>query len=224
MKTAALGVLLALAAVQSRPGDSDWEIEGVWSDACPCDSFCPCWFNSPPTHGGCHAVSFFLIEKGRFGEISLAGTRFVEALSTPPGMTMIEASVKGQMRLHKFFLDSSAADGQQKALREIVRQAFDGKDVTVVPMKSEVTPRRHRVTIEPWLDYEVMLLTGLDGKNPVRLLNAPFTDRTVPELQAGKSVRVRYRLDGEAWDFSGRHATFARFLMNRAMYRPGARP
>jgi len=213
-----LAIILLALWTQGTP-DPDWQMSGSWSDACPCNSFCPCWFNAPATQGSCNAVSFFQIEKGRYGDTILDGLMVVEALSSPGSMTMIDASLKGKLRFHRFYLESRLSAAQRNALEAILRQSFGAREFSPAGIKAEVAARRHKVVIPNILDYEVVQLVGLDGKNPVRLSNAPFTDRSIPELLAGRSVRVRYTDGGERWEFSQRHATFARFAMTRAMYR-----
>jgi hypothetical protein len=212
-------LLLALLGQTAESADPDWQLSGSWSDACPCDSFCPCWFNSAATHGSCTAVSFFHIEKGRFGNTVLDGLMAVEALESPEGMTMIDASLRSKVRFHRVYLDSRLRVPQRKALQEIFRQSFGVQEFRSARITAELAPRRHKVTIPNVLEYEVVQLVGLDGKNPVRVSNAPFTDRSIPELLAGRSVRLKFTDGGERWEFAQRHATFARFAMDRAMYR-----
>jgi hypothetical protein len=52
----------------------DWYIEGVEFSNCNCDYACPCQFESRlPTHGHCRGFAAVLIDKGRFGDVTLDG-------------------------------------------------------------------------------------------------------------------------------------------------------
>lgn len=52
-----------------------WEIQGRELVNCNCSYGCPCQFNALPTHGSCHATGAIAIDKGRFGDTSLDGTK-----------------------------------------------------------------------------------------------------------------------------------------------------
>ena len=51
----------------------DWYVEGVEFGSCNCDYGCPCQFESRPTHGNCRGFEVVRIDRGPFGEVSLAG-------------------------------------------------------------------------------------------------------------------------------------------------------
>jgi hypothetical protein len=61
----------------------DWEIHAQEFGNCNCDYACPCQFNSLPTHGNCHAISFFHIEKGLFGDTRLDGLKMAFVVAWP---------------------------------------------------------------------------------------------------------------------------------------------
>ncbi len=52
----------------------DWYMEGVEFSNCNCDYACPCQFEaSLPTQGQCRGFAAVLIDKGRFGDVTLDG-------------------------------------------------------------------------------------------------------------------------------------------------------
>ncbi|HEY7819955.1 MAG TPA: TonB family protein, partial [Vicinamibacteria bacterium] len=55
----------------------EWEIEGEAFTACPCDTPCPCRSNGPPSHSPCHATTAQRLDRGRYGEVDLAGATWV---------------------------------------------------------------------------------------------------------------------------------------------------
>lgn len=52
-----------------------WSFEADYFTACNCDWGCPCNFNAPPTEGRCLGWGAWDIQRGRFGEVDLGGTR-----------------------------------------------------------------------------------------------------------------------------------------------------
>src|SRR5688572_8400856 len=52
-----------------------WEIQGREFVNCNCAYGCPCQFNALPTHGRCEATGAIVIDKGRFGDVSLDGAK-----------------------------------------------------------------------------------------------------------------------------------------------------
>ncbi len=61
----------------------DWEIHAMEFGNCNCDYACPCQFHSLPTHGNCHAVAFFRIDRGSFGGAKLDGLNMAFAVAWP---------------------------------------------------------------------------------------------------------------------------------------------
>ena len=51
-------------------------MEGMEFSNCNCTWGCPCQFNGMPTSGNCRAFCFIQIDKGYFGDVSLAGLKW----------------------------------------------------------------------------------------------------------------------------------------------------
>lgn len=60
-----------------------WEIQGREIVNCNCAYGCPCQFNALPTHGHCEAAGAIAIDKGRFGDVPLDGTRIAFVFKWP---------------------------------------------------------------------------------------------------------------------------------------------
>lgn len=67
---------LLLQAGNSSPHKT-YNLEGVWSDACPCRIPCPCWRNQNANVVRCVNPQVFHITKGHFGGHDLSGVTFV---------------------------------------------------------------------------------------------------------------------------------------------------
>lgn len=63
--------------------DVKWSLTGRDFVQCNCAYGCPCQFNALPTHGSCHAVAGFDIDKGHHGDTSLDGLRFAMIAAWP---------------------------------------------------------------------------------------------------------------------------------------------
>ena len=61
----------------------EWRMQGPEIANCNCDWGCPCQFNSLPTHGNCRAMTGMRIDEGYFGDVSLAGVKWVGMFAWP---------------------------------------------------------------------------------------------------------------------------------------------
>ena len=91
---------------------SNWHFEADYFTACNCDWGCPCNFNARPTEGRCMGWGAWQIEEGRFGQTSLAGTRFALYYAFP-------GKVEEGQGTACAYIDSGASPEQQAALEAI---------------------------------------------------------------------------------------------------------
>jgi hypothetical protein len=83
-----------------------WKIKIEHLMTCNCHWGCPCSFDSPPTHGTCEAALAYRIVEGKYGDVSLAGLRWVLAAIWPGplhegkgrGVVYLDARAKGAGR------------------------------------------------------------------------------------------------------------------------------
>jgi hypothetical protein len=84
---AAVALVLAAAQDTAKPATPEWSMNATIIEACSCPMFCQCYFNSKPAahgghegHGGaehfCKFNNAFRVNKGRYGDVSLDGTKF----------------------------------------------------------------------------------------------------------------------------------------------------
>ncbi len=91
----------------------EWEIQDREITSCNCDPGCPCQFGSLPTHGRCEAVVALVIDKGRFGDVSLDGTKAATVVWWPKAIH--EGNGKAMI-----VVDESASEAQREALLKIL--------------------------------------------------------------------------------------------------------
>jgi hypothetical protein len=90
-----------------------WEIEGRELINCNCAYGCPCQFNALPTHGRCEAMGAIAIDKGRYGDVRLDGTKIAVVFKWPGAVH----EGKGQCQP---IVDSDASPAQREALLKIM--------------------------------------------------------------------------------------------------------
>jgi len=76
----ALALILLLASkVSSSSAKNDFEIAATYIEACSCDMFCPCYFNTHSTaheHAHfCRANLVFRVDKGHYKDVKLDGAK-----------------------------------------------------------------------------------------------------------------------------------------------------
>jgi hypothetical protein len=90
-----------------------WELRGHVILACNCDFGCPCNFNGLPTTGKCEGNWNWHIERGKFGDVDLAGLNLAIAVNWPKAIH----EGGGQAIV---VLDERASGPQRDALRTLV--------------------------------------------------------------------------------------------------------
>lgn len=90
-----------------------WEIQGRELINCNCAYGCPCQFNALPTHGFCQAMGAIAIDKGRYGDVRLDGTKLGVVFQWPGPIH--EGKGKCQP-----IVDAGASAAQREALLKIM--------------------------------------------------------------------------------------------------------
>jgi len=110
---------------------TQWQVEGQYYENCSCDFLCPCvpgQMTVKPTKGSCTFAMGFDIERGHFGDISLAGLGFVVVGVTPEEMAkgnwsvgvIVDERASAPQRDAIVGIASGAAGGPMAALSGLV--------------------------------------------------------------------------------------------------------
>ena len=91
---------------------TDWYLKGDELGHCNCAWGCPCQFNALPTHGDCRAVIGFDVREGRYGDVSLDGTRFASIVSWPGPIHEGDGTIQ-------LVIDEGCSEEQRDALLRI---------------------------------------------------------------------------------------------------------
>lgn len=101
-----------------------WEIQAREILSCNCDAGCPCQFSSLPTRGNCEAVVGLAVDRGRFGEVNLDGTKVAAVLWWPKAIH--EGDGKALI-----VVDESATEDQRQSLITILSGAETEPGATI---------------------------------------------------------------------------------------------
>ena len=108
-----------------------WQLEGTYFEACSCALACPCVMLSAPTEGECRALIAWHVERGRDGEVDLAGLNVAIAVHSPGHMM----ETKWQAAL---YLDERASAAQKDALTRIFAGQAGGHPAVLASFVGEV--------------------------------------------------------------------------------------
>lgn len=205
----------------------DWRIQGYDVTNCNCAWGCPCQFMSPPTHGNCHAGVFFQIERGHFGETSLAGLAFGGLFAWPNAIHMGNGQAQP-------VIDVRANDAQRGALLKIMSGEETEPGATIFnvfsttyskvyepifkPIRIEANPeaRTARIEVEGLFEARIEPIRNPVTGQSVRaqiVLPAGFeyerADTASGQVRTMAGARIPL-----SWD--ARHAHFARIDMTGA--------
>jgi hypothetical protein len=200
-----------------------WQIKGEYLENCNCEVLCPCLLGprgpgggamARPTDGTCDVPVVFSIESGRFGAVSLDGTRAALAVHTPGAMGEGNWTVG-------IYVDARASTEQKQALESI----FTGKaggvmagiarlvttwlPTRALPIEFEKQGRKRAARIPDVLDVEIEGIEGRDGKSEVWLEN--LRHFVSSRLAAARATRSSYRDHGLVWNNTGRNGHYASF-------------
>jgi hypothetical protein len=158
-----------------------WEIKGRESGNCNCDYACPCQFNALPTHGHCHGLAVFDIEKGFHGTTRLDGLRGAGIFRWPGPIH--EGKGEG---IH--VLDRRATQEQRRALLHILRGKDTEPGATVFSIFSSTCEKMHDPLIAD-IEFEL----DIKGRRARAKIEGVLDTRGEPILNpvTGAEHRVR---------------------------------
>jgi hypothetical protein len=194
----------------------DWYARGLIFENCSCALVCPghMHFSQNCTHERCKGYWALRIDEGRFGDVSVAGTRAVIAFDTPQRM------IDGGW-LQTIIIDESASEAQRQALETIFMGHAGGPWEKLAAFVATRQPTEFRAialedegpvkraSIVDRLKSVVTQLRGRDKSKPVLFENifnqihAPTQVIALGESEYDDGV-VKFRTTGS-------HSTFSHF-------------
>tara|TARA_B100000929_G_scaffold191168_1_gene151313 strand:- start:37 stop:660 length:624 start_codon:yes stop_codon:yes gene_type:complete len=90
-----------------------YRIKGNQLETCNCDAGCNCNFGGFPDQGGCHGLIGIHVDEGNFGDVNLAGVKFVLAVKWPGAIHEGDGAAA-------VFIDESASEAQVGGIATIL--------------------------------------------------------------------------------------------------------
>ena len=206
-----------VASVVANAGEdvamgTKWTAKGEYMEACSCDFLCPCITKNsttPATHDFCKVALAFDTTEGRFGDVSLAGVRWVFFAQSKA--IMAEGEWIGGL-----VVDPSASDEQVAAIAAICGpDAGDGpgkfaplisdfRGVERAPIEFVKNGHDVRVKIDGMLDQAVVGVESLTAEGECVAVDNTFHPVN-KRLNLASAVRNVIKAFGISWeDNSGR--------------------
>jgi hypothetical protein len=212
----------AAQAPASAEQGSTWIVAGTMADACQCEVFCPCEFNSHPSFDNCDDAAILAISKGQYKNVDLSGQKVVVVSASPQGQRLVDAV--GKLTFARIYVPRSATEEQAAALGEIVRNVFGtfvGKIARISPDEKVVRAdvaistdsTRYTAKIPGILDLDMKPVLGGDGKSPIVVHNNAFTALGFSDVAVWQSRKYTYTAEGKKWNYSGRSASVRTFSL-----------
>ena len=175
LSVVALGVLtlFTLRAFTSSP-DKGWSIKASYIEACSCELFCPCYFNTAPDKDFCKFNNAIMITSGHAGDVKLDGIKFWMAGDLGGDFT------KGFREVIVTF-EPSATKEQVDATMAIVAKLYPGEwgKVTVSPERLPIVWEvkghdGHAKLGDGKAEVKLAGFMGNDGKSQVKINNLTY--------------------------------------------------
>lgn len=125
---------------------TEWRIRGPEISNCNCDWGCPCQFSALPTHGDCRAMTAMRIDEGHFGDVDLAGTKWVGMFAWP------KAIHEGHGEAF-VVIDEGASEAQRNALLTILSGGETEPGATIFNVFATVIETMHEPRFLP-IEFE----------------------------------------------------------------------
>jgi hypothetical protein len=203
--------LLVIAGTKgsSSPAKSDFEITSTYIEACSCDMFCPCYFNTHSTSHGhdhfCRANLVFKVDNGHYKDVKLDGAKVW--LSTDLGSDW--STGKDSWAVVTY--DPSVSPAQKAALDDIIPQLYSFKwgwlKTDTAPFSWNIDTKTGVATAKRDDNKAEVILERVKGDNPgeeivmknLRYWSAQSNDG----FRMWKSKTERYEGHDQKFDYSG---------------------
>lgn len=165
-----LNTSLAQMGAQEKP----WSIKASYIEACSCDLFCPCYFNTHPDKDFCKFNNVLKITKGNYGDLKLDGMKVW--ISGDLGGDFS----KGEMKSAYFTFEPSASQEQVDAALKVFSHIYPAKFMDSGVDRAKITWEKKGNTATAKLgdgtngSVELTLWTGNDGKTPTVIRNLKY--------------------------------------------------
>lgn len=202
-------VLTGTPPARSSGSNRDFDITSTYIEACSCDMFCPCYFNTHSTaheHAHfCRANLVFRVDKGHYKDVQLDGAKVW--LSSDLGSDWSTGKDSWVVVTY----DPSVSPAQQAALDDIVAQLYPFKWTWMKTDKAaftwDIDTKAGVATAKRADGKGEVMLERVKGDNPgeeVVMKNLRYWNAQSNEgFRMWKSRHEMYEEQGQKFDYSG---------------------
>lgn len=184
-----------------------WSVEGDYMEACSCDYLCPCILENattPATHDFCKVAMTYVVRRGRFGDVDLAGVAFAVVAQSKAVMS------EGEWILG-VIVDDRASSDQAEAIAAIASGSAGGPLAHFAPLVGEFRGltraridftqdgHRHAVSIDGQLAQVVEGVASVTNQSQCLVIDN-VAHPAATRLNLAKAVRNFIRCFGIEWD------------------------
>jgi len=205
-----LGLLvLAVTSGAPSPAKNDFEITSTYIEACSCDMFCPCYFNTHSTaheHAHfCRANLVFKVDKGHYKDVKLDGAKVW--LSNDLGSDWSTGKDSWVVVTY----DTGVSPAQKAALDDIIAQLYPFKWTSLktdsASFSWDIDTKNGVATTRRDDGKAEVVLERVQGNNPsdeVVMKNLPYWNAQSNDgFRMWKSKHEVYEGQGQKFDYSG---------------------
>ena len=194
-----------------------WYIKGELLGACNCDWGCPCNFEAAPTNGFCDGFYLIVAHEGRFGEVELAGARFMTGGHAPGPIHEGEGT-------SILILDEDTTPEQRRAIERLWRGGGVGSpfdefasvttvwyEPLVARIEVELDGIRSRARVVGAATYDLALsrvANPVTGHEEITYLDHP-TGFSTKYAELGMATDARFESPWASFDTTGKYAEYA---------------
>jgi hypothetical protein len=211
---------MAVAKEVMQKQQAVYVLKGSLLEACSCGVLCPCWIGEDPDGGECFAFNAYHFDSGKIRDVDVSGLNIVNIVHIP-GNVLAPGSWRVVM-----LIDDHASDDQMNAILDAYQGRLGGPladlsgligEVVAVkraPMRHDLAGGKGTLTIDGVLEAEMEPYRAADG-TVTTLRDSVFS--TVPGSPAYVSKASKHRVNlpehGMVWEYTGRNAIQAEYLM-----------
>jgi hypothetical protein len=171
MLLAAFTVNSGFAQMAAKEGS--WSLKASYIEACSCELFCPCYFNTHPDKDYCKFNNVIKIEKGHYGNVKLDGMKLWMAGDLGGDFS------KGELKSVYFTFEPSASQEQVDAALKVFAKIYPAKFMDQGVDRAPIVWEKKGKTAYAKLgagqaEVTLSVVTGNDGKSPVVIKNLTY--------------------------------------------------
>lgn len=158
---------------QMAAKEEPWSLKASYIEACSCELFCPCYFNTHPDKDYCKFNNVIKIEKGHYGNVKLDGMKLWMAGDLGGDFS------KGELKSVYFTFEPSASQEQVDAALKVFAKIYPAKFMDQGVDRAPIVWEKKGKTAYAKLgagqaEVTLSVVTGNDGKSPVVIKNLTY--------------------------------------------------